>query len=199
MTTHPINVQRIVRADGEVWTSLTVSCSHQHRTVPLEECEVCARCERIDWDDSVGAPLVTCSAPSPKWRVAEAGPNDRVSRFMTRDVLCIARDLPIRAAADLLVERSIGGVPVVGDDGRAVGLLSKTDALRALVDEKDVLAGDVMMPLVFSLPESAPIQHAAQLMASEGVHRLVIVDEDERIVGILSALDLARALAEPRQ
>ncbi|MEK6606085.1 MAG: CBS domain-containing protein [Myxococcota bacterium] len=55
--------------------------------------------------------------------------------------------------------------------------------------------GEIMLPMVFSLPATAPISRAAALMAFEGIHRLPIVAEDGSLVGLLSSLDVLRWLA----
>jgi CBS-domain-containing membrane protein len=54
---------------------------------------------------------------------------------------------------------------------------------------------DIMMPLSFTLPESAPIARAAALMAYEGVHRVVVISPAGNVVGILSSLDVLGWLA----
>ena len=53
-------------------------------------------------------------------------------------------------------------------------------------------AGDVMSPLVLTLHESSNIGQASSLMAYEGVHRLPVVSDEGRVVGILSSLDVLR-------
>lgn len=56
-------------------------------------------------------------------------------------------------------------------------------------------AGDVMTPLVFSVPETATLSEASALMAYEGVHRLVVVSRDNKVVGIVSSMDVLRWVA----
>jgi CBS domain-containing protein len=53
-----------------------------------------------------------------------------------------------------------------------------------------------MTPVVFAVPENAPIEKAAALMAFEGVHRVPVVSSAGQIVGILSSLDIISWLAE---
>jgi CBS domain-containing protein len=55
---------------------------------------------------------------------------------------------------------------------------------------------DIMMPFVFRLPMDAPIDQAAALMATENVHRVLIVGPQKMVVGIVSALDVLRWVAE---
>lgn len=56
-------------------------------------------------------------------------------------------------------------------------------------------AGDIMTPLVFSVPETATLAEASALMAYEGVHRLVVVSNDNKVAGIVSSMDVLRWVA----
>jgi CBS domain-containing protein len=53
-------------------------------------------------------------------------------------------------------------------------------------------ARDLMTPLVLSVRQGTPIARAAALMAAEGVHRLPVVNENNRIVGLVSSIDVLR-------
>ena len=55
---------------------------------------------------------------------------------------------------------------------------------------------DIMTPFSFALPQSATLAEAAALMAYEGVHRLLIVGPDGTVVGLVTALDLVRWIAQ---
>lgn len=55
-----------------------------------------------------------------------------VAEIMSRDLVTVAPDESIRHAADLMLIRKIGCLPVVADAGRLVGVLSETDCLRVL-------------------------------------------------------------------
>jgi hypothetical protein len=54
---------------------------------------------------------------------------------------------------------------------------------------------DIMMPIVFALPENATVTKAAALMAYEGVHRVPVVSSGGQVVGVLSSLDILGWLA----
>lgn len=147
-----------------------------------------------------------------------------VSEVMTKHPVCVPPDLGIEALTTLFLERGISGAPVVDSTGRTLGIVSKTDVLRDYADRgdtgemgkpalssggivaeldrgmhierrKDATVRDVMTPLAFTLPETASIGRASALMALEGVHRVPVVSEAGKVVGILSALDVLRWLA----
>ncbi len=121
-----------------------------------------------------------------------------VGDVMTPSVICVAPDVEVESLLALLVERGISGVPVVNERGLPVGMVSKTDIVRHLYEEgktessDGTTVGDLMLPLAFTLLESAPLTHAAALMAWEGVHRIPICSDAGDVVGILSALDVVR-------
>jgi CBS domain-containing protein len=66
---------------------------------------------------------------------------------------------------------------------------------RGSVADPPARVADVMMPMAFTLPESATLSQAAALMAFEGIHRVPVVSSDGRVVGVVSSLDLVRWLA----
>jgi CBS domain-containing protein len=145
-----------------------------------------------------------------------------VRQTMTRDVYAVSPATDLATAARLLVTRHIGGAPVIDSDGRAVGVvtlrdLADPDAPRsatpgeslfyhvtgrrtdAVGDSSDPVAegsgvvADVMSPFILSISADASLREAARVMVADGVHRLLVVDHG-RLVGIISSMDVLRAL-----
>jgi CheY-like chemotaxis protein/predicted transcriptional regulator len=121
-----------------------------------------------------------------------------VSAVMSRDVLCVPPDMTLAALAELMLGKHVANAPVCDARGRVVGLVSLSDLARASWDRDHARAacvGDVMMPFVFTLAASASVARAAALMAYEGVGRVVVVEPDGQVAGIVSAVDVMRWLA----
>jgi CBS domain-containing protein len=117
-------------------------------------------------------------------------------RVMNPRVVCVRSDLGTDSLIAMLLAHDLRSVPVIDDEGRPVGVVSRSDLLR---HRREALAGvvaDVMMCLAFSLPESATLSRAAAVMAYEGVHQIPVVASDRKVVGLISALDVARWLAQ---
>lgn len=114
----------------------------------------------------------------------------RLRDVMTPVVTCVTPDLSLDSLTELLLERGISGVPVVDEEGRPIGVVSKTDLVGRVATDRTVL--DVMMPVAFSLHDTDTLERAAQLMAAEHVHRIPLVDDQGRVSGILTSFDLAR-------
>ena len=178
-------------------TRLTADCPRQSRVVSVDECVVCPRCAGLSVADGGDAPVVLCE---PGEGAAARRPRDlttgaTVADAMSRNVLCVREDLPLAECRRQLLERGITGAPVVDGSERPIGIISRSDLL-ARVELLDFgVVRDLMSPLAFTLTEAASLTQAAALMAYEGVHRLPIVSPAGRVVGILSAMDVAAWLA----
>ncbi len=191
-----LRVRRIANGAGEVYTSLTVHCPRQGASVEIAECEACADGRGVGYDERAARSLVRCAAPenfSPG-----AAERTCVGAVMSGDVICVTADLGADELAALLVDRGFSGAPVVDGEGRPIGVVSKTDLVREAGAPACATVGDLMTPLAFTLPEHAPLARAVALMAEERVHRLPIVSDDGRVVGVLTAFDVVRWLAHAR-
>jgi CBS domain-containing protein len=117
----------------------------------------------------------------------------QVREVMTTDVQIITPLQPIADVAHLMRQLDIGSLPVI-EDGRLIGIITDRDiAIRVVADGLDPhmeTAGRHMTrdPKVAS--PDWPIERAAQLMASEQIRRLPVV-EDGRLIGYLALGDLA--------
>lgn len=136
-------------------------------------------------------------------------PHSPVREIMTRNVVTFAQDVPIEAATQTMLHKRISGAPVVDDHGKPIGIVSKTDLLEAWHEHdkakqrgeavdgpSGTVVGDIMVPYLLAAQDSSPISLAAALMAYEGVHRLLVLNEDQQMVGIVSTLDVLRWLAQ---
>ncbi len=115
-----------------------------------------------------------------------------VKNLMTRGVFAVVENTAIASAAQLLSDQKISGAPVVCKDGRPVGML----CLRNLADPacpSEGVVADIMSRRVVCIDSSASLREAADLMVTESLHQLLVI-EDERMVGILTALDILPGL-----
>ncbi len=121
--------------------------------------------------------------------------------IMEPDVFWIPSDMPLERAAQELASRQISGAPVCAPDGRIVGMLSTTDLTEFYGGAHELrLVRDVMMPELLAVGLDDPIDRAIRLMAFEGVHRVLVLDEDKHLHGIVTSMDVLRELAGfPRQ
>lgn len=114
-----------------------------------------------------------------------------VENLMVRSVVELTDTENVGAARERMDELDISAVPVVNSEGALIGILTATDLLT---DYDDVLpVARIMTSPVHTIRPEARAAEAAHLMRKHGHHHLVVVEED-RIVGILSSLDLLRVI-----
>ena len=110
---------------------------------------------------------------------------------MTREPIVIRPDASVHEAAELLSEHRISGAPVVGDDGKIVGIVSEYD----LIARSGTLVREVMTRDVVSVSDSAPIDRVRAILVTQRLKRVPVVDAAGRLVGLISRADLVRELA----
>ncbi|MFF5859457.1 CBS domain-containing protein [Streptomyces sp. NPDC012751] len=135
-----------------------------------------------------------------------------VEELMSRDVVRARRDTPFKELVRLLEENGVTAVPVVDELDRPLGVVSEADLLRKSADQADPTgrtpiphleawerakaegsrAEELMSaPAVCARPEWTVVE-AARLMEVQNVKRLPVVDETDRLLGIVSRGDLLR-------
>jgi len=138
-----------------------------------------------------------------------------VSAVMTRNPISIGPDADLHAAARLLGENRVSGLPVVDDERRVVGIISEADVLSMTGIQrahtfKDVIrhvlgepvprrrqgtrVGDFMTSPAITITPDADIRDAARTLDEKRVKRLPVVDDDRRLVGIISRADIVKAM-----
>lgn len=125
-----------------------------------------------------------------------------VGTLMSRRPILVWPDTALSEVAELLDRYEISGVPVVDWSGYLVGVVSQMDLIRVRQSESDwadwigLEARHVMSRPVVTVSRETSLDAAARRMEEAGVHRLVVVDDDgESPIGILSASDLVHAIA----
>jgi CBS domain-containing protein len=117
----------------------------------------------------------------------------RVREVMTEGVEVISPNDTIKAAAERMRDRDIGPVPVC-DGERLVGMVTDRDlVVRGIAKGRDVndKVADVMTHDVEWIHENATLDDAAEKMSTLQIRRLVVLDDNKRLVGIISLGDLA--------
>jgi CBS domain-containing protein len=118
-----------------------------------------------------------------------------VKDVMTRGVECARPTDSVVAAAAKMRDLDIGTLPVCGDHQHLVGIVTDRDiTIRTVAESRDpklTEVGDVMTPNVLYCFDDQDITEAAELMQKNQVRRLVVLNRDKWLVGIVSLGDLA--------
>lgn len=145
-----------------------------------------------------------------------------VTDIMTTSVITVDRDSPISEVARLMIQHGITGIPVTAG-GTLVGIITEVDLVSRQIDVdppaygtfldaifrlpwdrtddeiRRVLAttaGELMTSPVTLLRTSASIQDAANLMFKRKINPIPVVDDQDRLVGIVSRSDIVRLMIE---
>ncbi|GAA2280269.1 hypothetical protein GCM10010145_59870 [Streptomyces ruber] len=150
--------------------------------------------------------------------------HDKIGSVMTADVVRAAYGTPFKEVARLLVDHRISGLPVVDEDEKVIGVVSGTDlmahrttasgrsepgrrrtrfttltpvARRRAARATAGTAGQLMSAPPVTVHADDTIAEAARTMAGRHVERLPVLDEADRLVGIVTRRDLLRVFLRP--
>ncbi len=133
-------------------------------------------------------------APSQIFKAQELVYELKIGDLMTRDLITATPEISMRAVKVLLRDHGISGLPVLSD-GHLAGIVSIEDVIRALeVDELDAPVNKYMTTLLHTVGERESGVHALSVFARAAVGRLPVVDDEGRLVGILTPGDITRGV-----
>jgi len=122
----------------------------------------------------------------------------RVRDVMSEKVVTVNEDITISEAAKIMSENKIGCL-IISKDKKVVGIVTERDLVRRVLAEKldpeKTNVGRIMSKPVIVIKDTVTIEDAVAVMAKNGVRRLPVINEEYVLVGIVTATDLAKALA----
>lgn len=143
----------------------------------------------------------------------------RAHQIMKRRVITVTAETSILEAANLMLREHIGGLPVVGEAGELIGMVSESDFIRRgeigtqrkrgrwlkillgpgrsaseFVHERGRKVGEIMTSDMHTATEDMPLEDVVQLMERQNVKRLPVI-RGQVLVGIVTRSDLLRAVA----
>lgn len=140
----------------------------------------------------------------------------KIEEVMTREAIAVTEDTPLKDAARVLADKGISGLPVTDADGRVVGVVSEADIIgkeAGAPHERSLLgrllhggaspkldartAGEAMTSPAVTITADREVAEAARTMTERSVNRLPVVDDDGKLVGIVTRADLVRAFLRP--
>ncbi len=122
----------------------------------------------------------------------------RVTDVMTRDVVTVYANQEMSTAAQKLLDHRITGAPVVSYDEICIGVLSCKDFLgrQGTSDSSDGQVLSHMTSPAITVSEEHNLLAAASIICSKRMHRVPVVDNHGRVVGIVSTLDIVGQVLE---
>lgn len=137
--------------------------------------------------------------------------------LMTTEVVTAEASESLKSAARKMVDNRVSGLPVVGDDGKLIGVVSEADFLRKELErehpegqrllaalfggeephDEALTVGEVMATNVVTIAPEASLSEAARIMAGKGFKRLPVIDSNGELLGVLSRADIVNAFTRP--
>lgn len=128
----------------------------------------------------------------------------KVGDLMQLDLTLVRPDSTVKEVVSALATAHVSGLPVVDADGRIVGVVSSSDIIAAEAAMSDhtgrvalltqTAVRDIMSPRPYTIGPAADVREAARHMHYAGVHRVFVTNE-ERLLGVIAASDIVRAVA----
>ena len=141
---------------------------------------------------------------------------------MTKNVISCKQDQTVADAANLMIEKNLGGLPIVDNEGNLVGVITESDFIGKKVDVPHALVSltqllgqthykgtveeifekakgsklaDVMTSDPHTIEQDADLSVASSLMLKNNVSRLPVV-QDGKLVGIITKRDILKSFAK---
>ena len=123
----------------------------------------------------------------------------KVKEIMHKGVEWVSPETPVAAIATRMLKHDVGAIPI-GENDRLVGMVTDRDiAIRGLANGRDIsklTARDVMTKGVIWCWDSDNATDAARLMENKKIRRLPVIDDNKRMVGMLSLGDISHAVSD---
>lgn len=215
----PVHSHTTISADGDRDVDHRVFCEIREGTVDLAICANCARARALPAranDPRAHVECVLGRAPDNELLDVNARAHALpLAQFMRRTSVSVAADASLETVERNVLEADHDAVVVVDAERAPIGIITKTDLLWRLYDERDaseedppaslergmhvvpptVTAADVMTPLVHALPDDATLSIAVGLLAVGGIDQVAVVSRSNEVVGLLTNADVVKWLA----
>lgn len=121
-------------------------------------------------------------------------PKKTVGDIASRDVISFSLDCSIKDAAKKLVANDIDGAPVMKNK-QVVGVFTLSDLVHAIAEDKENLTvGDLMSTNVVIVNEDLKIANAIEVMLKKSISRLIVADNNQVLLGIVTRTDLINSI-----
>ena len=126
-------------------------------------------------------------------------PKQTVGDIASKDVISFKMDCSVKEASKKLASHEIDGAPVI-KDGKVVGVFTLTDLVQAIADDNEnKTVGELMTPNVVIVNEDLKIANAIDVMLKKSISRLIVADNDQNLLGIVTRTDLIDSITNLKQ
>ncbi|MGE5376723.1 MAG: CBS domain-containing protein [Bacteroidota bacterium] len=129
----------------------------------------------------------------------------KCNEVMTKDPICCLPGDSVARAAELMKSRNVGSIPVIENEKthKLVGIVTDRDLALTIVaegrDAKFTNVDAIMTHKVVSCLADDDLQKALDAMSKQKLRRILIVDRDHKLVGIITQADVATRVDQPEK
>jgi len=124
--------------------------------------------------------------------------HEPITKILVENVCTVRADASVKDAAKLMIEKRISCLPVSMGQG-AIGMVTEKDILGKVVatgaDSRKIRVGDIMSTPLILATMDITIGEAAKKMMENNIRRLVVSDQNGRLLGLVTMTDLIRWVA----
>lgn len=121
--------------------------------------------------------------------------NIKVKDLMAKSVVTTMPHKSVGHAQSIMIKNKIKSIPIVDNENEVKGIITSTDILEDHSEHTPV--SHIMTTRVYTIPAYSDVHVAARMMRNHKINHLVVSDE-KKIVGVISAHDLLRLVEEHR-
>ena len=198
--------------DAQVREAVEILVGREFRALPVTDAlgmlrGIVANTDLIEKADlRVRLELLGAMAPDAREAVLVKLPAMRVHEVMHREPEVLKLDDTVATATKRMSDLKLKRLPVVDKEGRLVGILSRADVLHAVAESFPreaaagashagaLTAGELMHTDAPVVRDNAPLNEVVTVVASTRLNRVVVVDANNRVVGVITDADVLRSV-----
>ena len=120
----------------------------------------------------------------------------RAENGMIYDPVTIKRGSTVKDALDMMAEFHIGGIPVVDDDNKLVGIVTNRD-LRFQTNMNELIDHVMTSEQLVVTHQQTDLDHASRILMEHKIEKLPVVDDENHLIGLITYKDITKAKDKP--
>lgn len=120
----------------------------------------------------------------------------RAENGMIYDPITIRKEKTVGDALDLMKEFKIGGIPVVNEEHKLIGIVTNRD-LRFEREHRRPIAEVMTKDRIITTTQETDLEHAADILQEHKIEKLPVVDENNTLIGLITYKDITKAKDRP--
>ena len=120
-----------------------------------------------------------------------------VYKVMSTSLVTASENASILDICSMLTDSNVGSTVIIGDEGKPIGIVTKRDIVKFIASEPsslEISVREVMTTPVITIGPSELLTTAIMRMYLKGVKKLVVVDDSENLIGVITQTDILRNL-----